>query len=109
MRGAKPSRRARPRLPKVAEEMQQWSELLLAEALQWKDVSTRPMFGMTALYRGRQIFAVLPRTRGLDTAHSIGFKLPRADEVKGELAADERIIRERRAARWISFELNSGR
>ena len=58
-------RRLRPKLPKIPEEMRQWSDLLLREILGWPDVSSRPMFGMTAVYRGNVIFGVLPRTRAI--------------------------------------------
>lgn len=96
-------------MPKVAEEMRQWSDLLLAEVQPWKSVAARPMFGMTGLYRAARIFGALPRTRAIGTAYSIAFKLPRAAAFERELDSDERIIRERPGARWISFELTSGR
>jgi len=35
--------------------MRQWSDLLLREILGWPNVSSRPMFGMTAVYRGKAI------------------------------------------------------
>jgi len=47
--------------------MRQWSDLLLREILGWPNVSSRPMFGMTAVYRGKAIFGVLPRTRAMAT------------------------------------------
>ena len=77
----------------------------MAEALRWQNTSARPMFGMTALYRGKKIFAALPRTRAIGTRHSIAFKLPR----KGERAeADMRILADRPGAKWLTFELSSG-
>jgi hypothetical protein len=96
---------ARPRMPRAPEEMRQWSELLMAEALRWLQTSARPMFGMTALYRGKKIFAALPRTRAIGTPHSIAFKLPRKSE-KAE--ADMRILADRPGAKWLTFELSSG-
>jgi hypothetical protein len=66
-------RRGRPNLPKVPEEMQQWSELLLHEILGWPKVMSRPMFGMTGVHRRNAIFGVLPRTRAMDTKYSISF------------------------------------
>jgi hypothetical protein len=38
-------------------------------------VSTRAFFGFTALYRKERIFALLPRTRAMETANSLAFKL----------------------------------
>jgi hypothetical protein len=69
------ARHSRPKLPRIPEEMRQWSDLLLQEILGWPDVSSRPMFGMTALYRGNGIFGVLPRTRAMDTPYSVSFKI----------------------------------
>ena len=54
-------RRPRPKLPRIPEEMRQRSYLVLREILGWPDVSSRPMFGITAVYRGNAIFGVLPR------------------------------------------------
>src|ERR1700720_3110871 len=68
-------RRPRPKLPRIPEEMRQWSDLLLREILAWHNVSSRPMFGMTAVYRGNAIFGVLPRTRATDNPYSVSFKI----------------------------------
>jgi len=85
-------RRTRPKLPKVPEEMQQWSELLLHEILHWPQVTSRPMFGMTAVYRKNAIFGVLPRTRAMGTKYSISFKIPqRTPKLYKLLNADARI------------------
>jgi hypothetical protein len=78
---ANTEKRPSPKLPRIPEEMRQWSDLHLHEVLGWPDVSSRPMFGMTAVYRGNTIFGVLPRTRALPSTHD---------------------------AKWISFELQSG-
>lgn len=78
------------------------------EALLWRGVSARPMFGMTALYRGSRIFAALPRSRAIGSAHSVAFKLPRAGQWDKQLSADKRIRRNSPGQRWISFELYSG-
>jgi len=102
-------RRTRPKLPKVPEEMQQWSELLLHEILHWPQVTSRPMFGMTAVYRKNAIFGVLPRTRAMGTKYSISFKIPqRTPKLYKLLNADARIRPTAQAAKWISFELQSG-
>src|ERR1700720_4010752 len=103
-------RRPRPKLPRIPEEMRQWSDLLLREILAWQNVSSRPMFGMTAVYRGNAIFGVLPRTRAMDTPYSVSFKiLLRNPSLKKRLEADLRILPSTRDAKWISFELQSGR
>ena len=105
----KTERRPRPKLPRIPEEMRQWSDLLLREILGWPKVSSRPMFGMTAVYRGNAIFGVLPRTRAMDTPYSVSFKiLLRNPSLKKRLEADLRILPSTRDAKWISFELQSG-
>ncbi|HTE87927.1 MAG TPA: hypothetical protein VK639_03135, partial [Terriglobales bacterium] len=71
-------KRARPRLPKITEEMKAWSAALGTEVMTWPGVTTRPMFGLTAVYRARRIFAALPRTRCMDVPNSIAFKLESA-------------------------------
>jgi hypothetical protein len=108
-RRANTARRPRPKLPRIAEEMRQWSDLLLREVLGWPDVTSRPMFGMTALYRGNAIFGVLPRTRAMDTPYSVSFKIMSPNpSLKKWLQADSRILPSTRDAKWISFELQSG-
>jgi hypothetical protein len=102
-------RRPRPKLPRIPEEMRQWSDLLLREILGWPDVSSRPMFGMTAVYRGDAIFGVLPRTRAMDTPYSVSFKIPRRNpSLKKRLEDNPRILPSTRDAKWISLELQSG-
>jgi hypothetical protein len=89
--------------------MRQWSELLLEEMRGWPQVKTRPMFGMTGLYRGSVIFGVLPRTRALDEPYAVSFKMPRGvAPLERALAAEKRITASP-TARWISFELESGK
>jgi len=101
-------KRERPKLPKVSEEMKAWSAALSAEVAGWPEIRTRTFFGFNALYRGEQIFAVLPRTRAMGTPDSIAFKFesPRA-RVRKLLETDPRIgSTEMQAARWYTFELS---
>ena len=101
--------RPRPKLPRIPEEMRQWSDLLLREILGWPDVSSQPMFGMTAVYRGNAIFGVVPRTRAMDTPYSVSFKiLSRNPSLKERLEGDARVLPITRDSKWISFELLSG-
>jgi hypothetical protein len=108
-RRAKLPLRRRPKLPKAPGEMQQWSQLLLDELLGWPEVRTRPLFGMTAVYRGNAIFGALPKTRAMDTPYSVSFKIPRRTAGLKKKLKDPRILNaENQAARWLSFELQSG-
>jgi len=102
-------KRPRPKLPRIQEEMRQLSDLLLGEILGWQNVSSRPMFGMTAVYRGKAIFGVLPRTRAMNTPYSVSLKiLSRNPGLKKQLEADSRILPSNSDKKWISFELRSG-
>jgi hypothetical protein len=102
-------RGARPNLPKLSEEMKAWSAALATELATWPEISTRSMFGLTAVYRGGQIFAALPRTRGMNTANSFGFKLDApVSLVLTRIQRDARISSSQMAkARWFTFEINS--
>ena len=102
-RGAK-----RPRLPAVSDEMKAWSAALATELAGWPGVSSKPMFGFHALYRGKQIFAILPRTRGMDTPNSLAFKLEKAaprvlERLRGESRIQTTVMR---ASRWFVFALS---
>lgn len=103
-------RTSRPKLPKAPEEMRQWSACVLQEVLAWEGVRSRPMFGMTAVYRGAEIFGALPRTRAMDSPYAVSFKLRRDSTTAARLDADPRIIVPEAApmAGWVSFELRSG-
>lgn len=102
---------ARPKLPPVSEEMKAWSAALEAEVADWPRVSVRAMFGFKALYRGKRIFAVLPRTRGMGTANSLAFKLEDAGpRVLAQLRKDSRVqMTTMRARRWFVFNVSSDR
>lgn len=100
--------RGRPRLPRVSEEMKRLAGLLEAEMLAWPNVTSRPMFGLNGIYRGRNIFAVLPRTRAMDVPDSIAFRLvKRPRQIIDELGKDERIVASTAEAKWISFVMES--
>lgn len=90
----------RPSLPKVDVEMQRWSTALADELSTWPDVTSRPMFGLLGFYRGKTIFAALPKTRAIDTPYSLMVKLPptknrRLKSGKGP------------GADWMTFEMTS--
>jgi len=65
------------------------------------------MFGLTAWYRRDNIFAVLPKTRGLESANSVAFKLPATTpRLLARIRKDLRIgFTVMQKARWFKFEL----
>src|SRR5271169_2538632 len=103
---------ATPRRPSqlypISEEMRHWSALFEAELLTWPGVLSKPMFGFRGIYRGKRIFAALPRSRGFGPTASIFLKikimppdlLPRAE-------SDARIHSNTPGNGWFSFELGS--
>jgi hypothetical protein len=99
----------RPKLPLVSEQMKAWSAALAAELENWPSVTTHPMFGFTAFYRGKRIFAVLPRTRGMEGPNSLAFKIPRpTSRLLTRLKNDPRIrTTVMPNTCWIAFELSS--
>jgi hypothetical protein len=105
----KPAKRKRPSLPAVSEEMKAWSSALATEVSVWPNVAAKSFFGFTAIYRGKYMFAALPRTRGWGTANSLAFKLERCPaSLQKRLSADARIgYTLMQKARWFTFELSS--
>ena len=101
--------RCRPSLPVASEEMKAWSAAIGSELVGWPGVGTRSFFGFTALYRRDTIFALLPRTRGMETANSLAFKLdPVTPTVRSRLDQDPRIASTHMGkARWFTFEISS--
>ena len=90
--------------------MKAWSAALAVEAGGWPEVATRSFFGFTALYHKGKMFALLPRTRGMETANALAFRLDApAAALRSRLAKDARIrTADIEKARWFSFELSSG-
>ena len=97
--------RERPKMPPISEEMKQWSALLKTEVSGWPQITTKPMFGMMGLYRGKRIFGGLPVTRGFDTANSVIFRFdPMPRHLEQRALKDERISA---GKRWFSFDVGS--
>jgi hypothetical protein len=92
--------RERPKLPKIGEEIRRWSGLIGDELATWPRVTSKPMFGMTAYYRGKHIFAALPRTRAAGTDRSLLIKLPRVKDRRLKGASGP-------GAGWVTFELEA--
>ena len=63
-------------MPKAAEELKPLVAFLERELVSWPQVTAKSMFGMVTFYRGKTIFAALPRTRALGAANAIMCKLP---------------------------------
>jgi hypothetical protein len=100
---------ARPKLLPVSEDMKIWAAALGREMEAWPNVSTRPMFGFTAFYRRKGVFAILPRSRGMGSSSSLAFKLETAGpRLLASLNKDARVSTTvMQASRWFVFEVSS--
>jgi hypothetical protein len=95
--------------PVISEEMKAWSTALANETADWPHISQRSFFGFTALYYREKIFALLPRSRNIESANTIAFKLESpAPGVRKQLTDDGRIGSfQQENARWFTFLISS--
>jgi hypothetical protein len=88
--------------------MKHWAAMLGAELERWPGVMTRPMFGFLSFYRGKNIFAALPKTRAMGSPNSFIFRLPEDSPLKARAKKDPRVgSSEMARARWLTFEMQS--
>src|SRR5882724_7387358 len=106
----KRTKRKRPKLPPISEEMKQFSAMLRQELITWPNTTSRPMFGFLGFYRRAKIFAALPVTRGSKTPNSLMFKikamppnLMRRAVKEPRIDAQDKLP----GGQWYSFEVNS--
>jgi hypothetical protein len=104
------TKRARPKMPRISEEMKQLCAMLGNELSTWPNVTTRPMFGLRSFYRGKNIFAALPVTCAIKNPNSLIFRIkPMPPELLERAKREPRIDTDTAApgAKWLSFMLNS--
>jgi len=99
---------SRPKLPEASEGMEAWSAALAAQCASWPQVTSYVFLGFTVLYCAERIFALLPRTRAMQTPNSLAFKLgtphPR---LSVERKQDPRIgARQMQKASWFTLSLH---
>jgi hypothetical protein len=89
--------------------MKAWSAALAVEVADWPRAATRSFFGFNALYRGDNIFGMLPRTRSFGNGNLLAFRIDDAtDRLKARLKKDRRIGSiDQNNSRWSTFELSS--
>lgn len=73
-----------PTFPKVSDDMKRWSVLLADEMRSWPEIRVGSMFGMTSIYRGKIIFALLPDKRGLEFPNAIAIKRNDGGKIPGK-------------------------
>ena len=98
-----------PSFPPISDQMKAWSAALAAELRDWPQVTQKSFFGFTALYRGKTIFGLLPRTKSVFKPDAVAFRFESLSrEVKPLLAKDARIAAfDKKKTRWFTFELSS--
>ena len=69
----------RPPSVVVSEQMKAWSTALAAELNEWPQVTLKTFFGFTALYRGKTMFGLLPRTRSVFKGNAVAFRINSAN------------------------------
>ena len=99
----------REQLPPLSEQMKAWSTALAAELSEWPQVTQKCFFGFTALYRGKTMFGLLPRTRSIFKGNAVAFRMEAANRsTQFRLEKDPRISAfDKDKRRWFTFELSS--
>jgi hypothetical protein len=99
----------RGKLPLVSEQMKAWSAALSAELKDWPKITQKSFFGFIALYRGKRIFGLLPRTRAVFQGNGVAFRLDQpSSAVRSLIENDCRISAfDKNRVRWFNFELSS--
>jgi len=89
--------------------MKAWSAALAVEVADWPRATARSFFGFNALYRGDNIFGMLPRTCSFGNGNLLAFRIDALTEpVKTRLEQDPRIgCIDQNRTRWFAFELSS--
>lgn len=88
--------------------MKGWSAALAAEFRDWPQITMRVFFGFTALYRGKSMFGLLPRTRSIFKGNAVAFRLNGLNRAtRARLERDRRVEAfDKHKARWFTFELS---
>ncbi|PYQ41672.1 MAG: hypothetical protein DMG99_10660 [Acidobacteria bacterium] len=88
--------------------MKAWSTALAAELREWPQVTQKSFFGFTALYRGKTMFGLLPRTRSIFKGNAVAFRINAENRsLQCLIEKDPRISAfDKDKARWFTFELS---
>jgi hypothetical protein len=100
------SNRARLAMVPASEELRSLTVAIEQEVACWPEVQVKRMFGMTAIYRSKQIFGLLPKTRSLRSGDSIWMKFAKlSPATKKKISQDRRILPPRKptGAQWYTL------
>lgn len=97
------------KLPLASEQMKAWSAALGAELQDWPQVTQKSFFGFTALYRGRTLFGLLPRTRSVFKGNAVALRIDGPNRSMLRLLENDSRIAAfgKNKARWFTFELST--
>lgn len=95
-------------LSPVSAQMKAWSIALASEVADWPRATARSFFGFTALYRGDNIFGIVPRTRGFGNGNLLAFRIDDLSaRSQSRMQQDHRLgVIDRHNSRWFTFELS---
>lgn len=93
----------------ISNQMKAWSAALSAELHDWPQIAQKSFFGFTALYRGKTMFGLLPRTRSIFTENAVAFRIKGANHsTQALLEKDSRMgAFDKGKTRWFAFEISS--
>jgi len=91
----------------VSEQAKAWSSALAAELQDWPQVTLKSFFGFTALYRGKYMFGLLPKTKSVFTENALAFRIEEPSrKTKSLLESDARVAPfDKHKVRWYTLEL----
>lgn len=97
------------KLPLASEQMKAWSAALGAELQDWPQVTQKSFFGFTALYRGRTLFGLLPRTRSVFKGNAVALRIDGPNRSMLRLLENDSRIAAfgKNKTRWFTFELST--
>ncbi|MGC2446802.1 MAG: hypothetical protein WA477_04105 [Candidatus Sulfotelmatobacter sp.] len=105
----KAERPQREKLPPISEQMKAWSAALATEFAGWPQVTQKSFFGFTALYRGKVMFGILPRTRSIFGGNSVAFRFDKiSPTTRSFMEKDQRVAAfDKSNTRWFTFQVSS--
>jgi hypothetical protein len=96
------------KLSAVSDQMKAWSAALAAEVVDWPRATARSFFGFNALYRGENIFGILPRSRSFGNGNLLAFRIDDlTNRLKTQLKKDHHTGSiDQNDKRWFTVELS---
>ena len=87
------AKRRRVTFAPTQQELQSLLAAIEHEVSSWPRVQLKPMFGMTAIYRNRTIFGLLPKTRSIHKGDEIWLKFRKPTPATSKkISGEPRII-----------------